>query len=122
MPDEPALNDPEILRLSTGMVMRESDEANAVFPGKRLARVILVLQDGTRLESGWMTPRWDATEPPTEAEITAKFHDLADPVLGPVRAAAIAAAVENLPETGLAPLTDQLFRPISPATTSSKSA
>ena len=67
MPDEPALNDPEILRLSTGMVMRESDEANAVFPGKRLARVTLVLQDGTRLESGWMTPLWDATEAFLEA-------------------------------------------------------
>jgi len=117
-----ALNDPEILRLSEGMVMRENDEANAVFPGKRLARVTLILRDGRRLDGGWSTPRWDATEPPSEAELRAKFHGIADPLLGRVRADAIEIALHELPKTTLAPLMRELFQPISLETTSGKSA
>ncbi len=108
-----ALADPEILRLSTGLVMRESDRANDSFPQQREARVTLVLRNGQVLEGNYMNPRWTHTEPPGEAELRGKFHDLADPVLGRDRADAIEAAVETLPETSLSALTDHLFQPIS---------
>ena len=116
-----ALNEPEVVRLSTGMVMRESEEANTLFPGKRIARVTLVLKDGRRLEGGITTPRWDATDPPSEDEIRAKYHVLADEALGVDRAGAIEAAVHALPKIGFDALTAQLFRPISPVTMSGRS-
>ncbi len=112
-----ALNDPEVLRLSNAMEMHEDNHANSVFPQRRLARVSLILRDGTRHDGNWMEPRWDPTAPPSEAELRDKFHGLADPVLGETRANAIEKALSNLAETGLTPLTDQLFQPINARTT-----
>lgn len=108
-----ALDDPEVMRLSRSMVLRESDFANAEFPLRRFARVTLVLRDGQELQSDWATPKWDHTDPPSSQELRAKYHDLADPALGKARADAIEDALSNLAKTGLAPLTDQLFAPIS---------
>lgn len=109
--DGTALNDPEILRLSEGLVMSESPKANAVFPQTRLARVRLVLRNGTTVESGWIGPRWDAEDPPSEAELRTKYHALADPVLGQDRAKAINSAINGLDTSPLTRLTDLLFDP-----------
>jgi 2-methylcitrate dehydratase PrpD len=108
-----ALDDPEILRLSQSLVMRDSDHANRVFPGDRLARVALVLTDGTRVQGDWSGPRWDHQCPPTEAELRAKYHALADPVLGPARATAIESALAGLAGADLSSLSDLLLQPIS---------
>lgn len=108
-----ALNDPEILRLSDSLVMRESDRANATFPNTRLSRVDLGLTDGTVLKSDYLQPRWDPTAPPTDVELRAKFHALAGPVLGTRRSNAIEAALADLPRSGLRPLTDLLYQPIN---------
>lgn len=107
-----ALDDPEVLRLSQSLSMRESDYANDNFPSDRLARTTLILKDGTRLEGRYVRPKWDYRDPPAEAELRAKYHALADPVLGVDRALAIEEALSKLSQTGLAPLTDQLFKPI----------
>lgn len=117
-----ALDDPEILRLSESLTMIESDLANDRFPNERLARVSLILQDGTCLDGAYINPRWDHLAPPTEAELRAKYHALADPVLGESRALAIESAVSDLPKTGLSPLTDLLFQPIRSETIAGKSA
>jgi 2-methylcitrate dehydratase PrpD len=117
-----ALDDPEIIRLSTSLVMRESDHANRNFPAERLSKVALVLRDGTRLQGDYMNPLWAPDAPPGDDELIAKFHALAAPVLGPARAVAIAAAVESLPDTGIAPLEALLYRPINVATMSGRSA
>jgi 2-methylcitrate dehydratase PrpD len=108
-----SLDDPEILRLSTGLIMTESDYANDNFPAKRFAKVALILKDGTRLQGDYLTPRWDFTNPPTEAELRAKFHAFADPVLGAARANAIENALADLPDNDLTTLTDLLFQPIN---------
>ncbi|MEM9551416.1 MAG: MmgE/PrpD family protein, partial [Pseudomonadota bacterium] len=108
-----ALDDPEVLRLSTGLVMVEDDHANTHFPSDRLARTTLVLRDGQRLVGDYTRPLWDHRAPPTEAELRAKYHALADPVLGRNRADAIEEALNALPRTGLAPLSDQLLAPIN---------
>ncbi|SMX36673.1 MmgE/PrpD family protein [Maliponia aquimaris] len=110
--DGDALCDPEVLRLSEGLVMTEAAEANRVFPGTRLARVTLVLRDGQRLTGDWMTPRWDWQDPPSDVELVDKFHALADPVLGRDRASAIHAAIEGLEHTPLSDLTALLFRAV----------
>ena len=119
---EGALDDPEILRLSLSLEMRESGRANAAFPAQRLARARLTLSDGTRLEGGWTGPRWEHGEPPTGAELRAKYHALADPVLGQTRAGAIEDALARLGTGTLAALGDLLFQPISRATTPGRSA
>lgn len=108
-----SLDDPEILRLSTGLIMTESDYANDNFPAKRFAKVALILKDGTRLQGDYLTPRWDFTNPPTEAELRAKFHAFADPVLGIARANAIEDTLADLPDNELTTLTDLLFQPIN---------
>ncbi|MDA7428705.1 MmgE/PrpD family protein [Primorskyibacter aestuariivivens] len=94
-----ALSDPEVLRLSDSLIMRETDEANAPFPATRLARVTLHLTDGREVKGEYRTPKWDAEAPPTEAELRAKYHALADPVLGTPRADEIEAAIDRLEDT-----------------------
>ena len=91
-----ALNNPEVLRLSDSLIMVETDEANAPFPQTRLARVTLHLKDGRALRDDYRTPKWDAEAPPTEAELRAKFHALADPVLGTTRADEIESSIDQL--------------------------
>lgn len=108
-----ALSDPEILRLSETLIMDESDHANSHFPQQRLAKVTVVLHDGTRFSGPYMTPRWDHTDPPTEQDLRDKYHALADPVLGTMRATAIENALSNLATNDLSTLTDLLFQPIN---------
>ena len=91
-----ALQDPETLRLSRATSMREHDHANAHFPHQRFARVALTLSDGTRLETGWTEPRWGPQNPPTEAELRAKYRAYATPVLGPARTARIEETIDTL--------------------------
>ena len=108
-----ALADPEVLRLSDGMVLHESDHANSAFPLRRYARVDLVLKDGRVLAGDWMEPRWDHTAPPTEAELRAKYRDLAGAALGQDRARRIEAAIDALPGGDFAPLADLICQPIN---------
>ena len=51
--------------------------------------------------------------PPSDAELAAKYHALADPVLGQARAGAIARAIAGLADAPFAPLADLVFQPIS---------
>ncbi len=111
--DGPALKDPETLRLSDTLVMRETDFANQPFPNIRYARVTLHLRDGTRQVGRYLTPKWDAENPPSAADLRHKFHALADPVLGAVRASALEIAIDNLEHTDLAPLRAAITAPPS---------
>ena len=108
-----ALTDPDVLRLSDAMEMFEADHANQNFPAKRLARVSLILQDGTRLDGDWNEPRWDHTAPPTEEELRQKYRKLAQPILGEDHADAIEQVLADLSIQPLKTLTDQLLRPIN---------
>lgn len=108
--DGNSLSDPEILRLSEGLIMSEDAHANAVFPGTRLARVRLHLHDGRVVQSDWMRPRWDAEAPPSEDDLARKYHALAGPVLGTDRVRAIDEAISHLETGPLSTLTDLLYR------------
>ncbi|WP_420863057.1 MmgE/PrpD family protein [Algirhabdus cladophorae] len=114
-----ALNDPEILRLSKTMELSEDASANAAFPLRRYAKVQLTLKSGQICESARFEPRWDHTNPPSAADIIAKFTDwTAD--LHP-QAHDIQTAVMGLDTTGLAPLATLIYQPIKRATKSGKS-
>jgi len=103
-----ALQDPEILRVSTSLEMTEHAFANETFPNHRHSRVALTLKSGQRLQGDWMNPLWTAEDPPTDPELFAKFHGLADPVLGLERATAIKNAVLNLDQGPLSALSKHL--------------
>lgn len=94
-----AFRDAEILRLADGMSVTESPDYNAAFPARRIAHVTLVLKDGRRLESGPTEAHGDPENPVSDAEVREKFHALADPLLGGVRARAIEQTVDRL-DTG----------------------
>ena len=117
-----ALQHAEVLRLSRGLVMAETQTANDLFPGKRIARVRLRLHDGRCLESDWKTPKWDWQDAPTAQDIRGKFDTLARPALGTERADAIAAAVAKLGTGPLSRLGDLLYAaPINRATSAGSS-
>lgn len=117
-----ALQDADILRLSHATTMRENDEANAVFPLTRLARVTLTLTDGRRVQSDWHQPRWDHDAPPTALELHDKFNGLAGPVLGRGGAANLGARIMSMETRPLSELLDPLCQPISSATIASRSS
>jgi 2-methylcitrate dehydratase PrpD len=91
-----ALHDPEIAAMADLVVIAEDDDHNRRFPGERLARVAIELDDGSRHES---TDTYASGDPHTalsDAQIRAKFHGLADPVLGVERADTLEAAVDAI--------------------------
>ncbi len=104
-----SLQDPEILRLSTGMIIEESDTYNQAFPARRFAHVTLVLHDGRRLTSQPTEASGDPESPASEAEIRAKFHAYTAPVLGAQRAEEIESAVDALESAPLSTLTDLIL-------------
>ncbi len=110
LPD--ALNDAEVLRLSQGIVMSEDDSANAAFPLQRKAKVILYLRDGRQIASDWTEPKWEHTSPPTPAELRDKFFSYAAPVIGDIRARAIADSVATLEDQPAGALHGHLGQPI----------
>jgi 2-methylcitrate dehydratase PrpD len=108
-----AFADPEVRRLSTGLVMAEDAYCNENFPAERFARARLHLRDGRVVTSEVMSPRWTKDAPPSEAELRAKFHSLAAPLVGDERARAIEAAVARLAEGGsVAALSDLVCRAV----------
>ena len=112
----PALFDPEILRLSDALTMREDATANARFPAERLARATLQLRDGREISGDWHTPLWDAEHPPTEEELKTKFRDLTHPVIGEPRATALMTTVDRIETDGARPFIEALAQPISSST------
>ncbi|MDU8945853.1 MmgE/PrpD family protein [Ovoidimarina sediminis] len=117
-----ALTDPEILRLSAALEMTEHDHANRNFPSGRFARVTLTLADGRKVSSDWHSPKWDAAAPPSDAELTEKFHAMATPSLGPDGANRLFTAIHDVDSAGLRPLTEALAQPIISETTRGSAA
>ncbi len=92
-----ALSDPAILAMSARIKLVEAADLNARFPAERFARVTLTLADGRVLKSEATPARGDAERPLSDAEILAKFHEIAEPTLGSAGAHALRDAIEALP-------------------------
>jgi len=91
-----ALESPRVHDLASRVHIEESDTFNARFPAERWASARLLLNDGRVLESEPCEARGNPTNPLDEAELTAKFHALADPVLGERRARTLHETVDTL--------------------------
>ena len=108
--NDEALRDPDILRLSRTMKLTEEPRYNAVFPAQRLAHAVITLRDGRRFESATRAARGNADNALGEDEMRVKFHDLADPVMGEPRAAAVMTTLATLAgEASVATFTDLAF-------------
>ena len=112
--DEAVLDDAEILRLSRATELVETEHYTRISVGKRWADVTLVLADGRQLQSEPRTPRGDPEDPLSDDELSAKFHLLADPVLGSVRTREIEARIPGLEEakSNLAEFLDLVLEPV----------
>jgi len=80
------LEDQDILRISRKTTLIDDDHFTSISTEKRWAQVTLLLADGRRLKSAPRTPRGDIDIPLSDGDISAKFHMLADPVIGSERA------------------------------------
>ncbi|MEL6220300.1 MAG: MmgE/PrpD family protein [Pseudomonadota bacterium] len=98
--EEAAFRDREIMRVADSIVVTEDDECNNRFPAQRCAKVSMLLTDGRRISSGLTEAVGDAESPLAMSEVRAKFHGLADPVLGRQRASALEGAIDMLGRDG----------------------
>ncbi|MGG5811165.1 MmgE/PrpD family protein [Falsiroseomonas sp. CW058] len=85
----PAREDPAVQALAARVTVNEDAAMTAQLPGLRPARLRVTLADGTVHSAEVTTNRGDTEDPYTEAEVRAKFRELADPVYGADRARAI---------------------------------
>jgi len=109
-----ALADEAVLALADRVELAEDPALSARFPAERLARVQIELDDGACLDSGEMVPRWEAADPPADAEVLDKFRWLAAGVLPAERAAALEDALWNCAELPDArTLLDRLASPVA---------
>lgn len=88
-----ALGDP-LIRAGMAKVSVSLDpELADAYPARRAARVTLRLRDGRVIERFQPTRKGDPDDPLSDAELRAKFHELAAPVLGAAAAAALERAI-----------------------------
>jgi 2-methylcitrate dehydratase PrpD len=97
---EATLNDPEILRISRGTAIVESEHYTRISTDKRWADITLYLEDGRELQSAPRTPRGDPDNPLSTREVSDKFHLLADSVIGAERASMIEQQVSLVGDEG----------------------
>lgn len=84
-----ALEDPRIRALMPKITVGEDAELAAAYPRRRMARLTVRLADGRQLDHFQATRKGDPEEPLTDAELIAKFDELAFGVLSPQVAAGL---------------------------------
>jgi 2-methylcitrate dehydratase PrpD len=101
--DDSALEEPAIIALRRRVHVSEDRAMSAVAPRLRPARVTVTLSDGRHSTKTCESHRGDFQQPFSEAEIRAKFRELAATVLTADGAAAVEGAVdrcEDWPDLG----------------------
>ena len=87
------LADPNTLRLSRSMILREDASYSARFPAERWAHVVFHLADGTSIRSEPTVARGNPENPLSDAELVEKYRAYAVPLVGVDRSALIERAV-----------------------------
>lgn len=91
----PRLFDPALLALADRVEVEVEPDYEAAFPARAFADVTLHTRDGRELRSGRTEAPWDASQPPTDEALRAKFLQLTTPVLGAARAQTLADRIER---------------------------
>ncbi len=76
------LADPVVQALTKKTEVVLDAQCTADFPGRRSARMDITLKDGTVLSRYQATRKGDPDDPLTDAELAAKFRELATPAIG----------------------------------------
>ena len=84
-----ALENPRIRALMPKITVSEDEALAAAYPRRRMARLTVRLKDGRQLEHFQTTRKGDPEEPLTDAELIAKFDELACSVVAPQIAAGL---------------------------------
>ena len=101
---EPArMNDPATRALMAKIDVAIDPELDAAFPKQRAARVAFVTRDGRDEELLQPTRIGDPEAPLSDAQLEAKYLELAGPVLGEARARELLATLWTLEESKSAP-------------------
>ena len=91
-----ALNDPRIREIAAKVEIAIDPEAETAFPALRPATVDIRTVDGSVFHHHQFTRKGDPDAALSDAEIAAKFHALAAPVIGPDGAQALVSAIDRL--------------------------
>jgi 2-methylcitrate dehydratase len=107
--DEKAYSDPALRPLMAKITVLEDPEIEARYPGEITMRVEAVGKDGRHERIEIKDPRGDARNPMNEADVDAKFHSMADAVIGAERATAAIKGWRGIDKAAsLTPLLDLL--------------
>lgn len=90
------LQDPSIRALMQRIQLTVDPELDAAFPGQRAARVRLVSHDGCSREFLQPTRKGDPDAPLSDDDLSAKFLELAEPILGPEKTAVLLGRIWSL--------------------------
>lgn len=91
--------DPRVHELASRVRATEDPAMTKAFPNEWPARIVIRLRSGEAIERRIDKVKWSPHRTPAWAEIAAKFHLMADPIIGAVRAARAVEAVAGLSET-----------------------
>ena len=80
------------------MKLSEDDEYNAVFPARRIARVVINTKNGDRFESAATEARGDPEAHLSDDEIREKFQYFTEPKIGSSRSIEIVKSIDHLGE------------------------
>ncbi|MBF5004244.1 MmgE/PrpD family protein [Diaphorobacter caeni] len=94
------LASPAIRALMSRIELQVDPTADSKFPGQRSARVTLITRDGKEHSMLQPTRKGDPDMPLTDTELNDKFIELAVPVLGGERSAALSAALWRIDGAG----------------------
>ena len=83
------LEDPKIRELMARMELTVDPELDAAFPGKRAARITFEAKNGEKSHFMQPTRKGDPEQPLSDTELSDKFLELVQPVLGDTQAKAL---------------------------------
>jgi len=83
------LEDPKIRELMARMELTVDPELDAAFPGKRAARITFETRNGEKSHFMQPTRKGDPEQPLSDTELSDKFLELVQPVLGDTQAKAL---------------------------------
>ena len=107
------LRDPDVQALTQRIDVIVDPSCDAAFPARRSAVLDVVLKDGRRLHHYQATRKGDPDAPLTDSELTDKFHELVDPVIGGRAAMSLLGELWGIDQlkdarTGLCPIPHQV--------------
>jgi len=96
--EPPRLNDPATRALMTRIAKALDRDIDAAFPGRRGARVEILLRDGRRLVHLQPDRKGDPELPLSDADLEGKLLELAEPTIGAAQARALLSRIWALHE------------------------